>query len=49
LVTADDQVIWLAGLRADDRWSVNPKTKRVLKLKLIRNVENKIKTNQKQN
>jgi tRNA(Ile)-lysidine synthase len=42
LVTADDQVIWIAGLRADDRWRVNPETKKALKLKLIRNVENEI-------
>lgn len=42
LVTADDQVIWVAGLRADDRWRLNPETKKALKLKFIRKVENKI-------
>ena len=42
LVTADDQVIWIAGLRADDRWRVKPETKKALKLKLIRNIENEI-------
>ena len=37
LVTADDQVVWIAGLRADQRWLITPETKRALKLKLIRN------------
>lgn len=42
LAAANDQVIWIAGLRADERWRVNPETRKVLKLKFIRNAENKM-------
>lgn len=38
LVTADEQIIWLAGLRADRRWQATPESKVVLKLKIIRNL-----------
>ncbi|MHB9093237.1 MAG: tRNA lysidine(34) synthetase TilS [Eubacteriales bacterium] len=38
LVTGDDQIIWVAGLRADRRWQVDRDTKKALKLKLIRNI-----------
>lgn len=38
VVTADDQIIWVAGLRADGRWQAGPKTRRVLRLKIIRNI-----------
>jgi len=38
LVTEDNQVIWVIGLRADQRWQATPETKRVLKVKIIRNL-----------
>lgn len=39
LVTGDDQIIWIAGLREDRRWQVGRETERILKLKLMRNIQ----------
>lgn len=37
LVTGDDQLVWLVGLRADERWLAGGDTQRALKLQLIQN------------
>ncbi len=39
LVTGDDEIIWVVGLRADRRWQATGRTKRALKLKLLRNIQ----------
>ncbi len=39
LVSADEEIIWVAGFRADRRWLATGETKRALKLKLSRNIQ----------
>ncbi len=39
LVNGDDRIIWVVGLRADQRWQVSRQTKMALSLKLIRSVQ----------
>jgi tRNA(Ile)-lysidine synthase len=35
VVAGDDEIVWVAGWRADNRWIALPESKRVLKLKLL--------------
>lgn len=35
IISGDDKVIWIAGLRGDRRWQATNQTKNILKLKLI--------------
>ncbi|HWI54602.1 MAG TPA: tRNA lysidine(34) synthetase TilS, partial [Desulfobacteria bacterium] len=39
VVSGEANIVWVAGLRADRRWMVNPSTQRILRLKLIRNLQ----------
>jgi tRNA(Ile)-lysidine synthase len=38
VVAGDDEIVWVAGWRADNRWIALPESKRVLKLKLLVNI-----------
>lgn len=38
LVSGDEQIVWVVGLRADRRWQIASGTKTALKLKLMRNI-----------
>ncbi len=36
ILTSNDQIVWLIGLRIDDQFKITPQTKRVYRLKILR-------------